>query len=375
MIPSVISSQLKQGVEDFLRTTFPVTTQFFRGLIEDLLNQEGSIFKGPYISISLPFRKSTGKKDFFSDIPFEYDPYVHQLKAFERLSGNNPDSTIIATGTGSGKTECFLYPIMEYCYKHRDENGIKAILIYPMNALATNQAARIAKMIYNNQNLRGQITAGLFIGQNEQDPRVGMTSDGIITNKDILRDNPPDILLTNYKMLDYLLIRVRDRKHWQNNNQKSLRFLVVDELHTFDGAQGTDLACLIRRLKDRLNVPKHHLCCVGTSATIGSEKEIKRLLAYVKNLFDEPFDNTSVITENRIGVSEYLADAAEYTEVPAEDDSLDLKPDKYDNDTEYLKKQYALWFKEDFNSDLNTIQGKITLGQNILKHSFISHSL
>jgi DEAD/DEAH box helicase domain-containing protein len=376
MIPSVISNQLKQGVDDFLRTTFPIATPFFHGLVEDLLNQEGSIFKGPYISISLPFRKTVGKKEFFSDIPCEYDPYVHQLNAFEQLSGEALGSTIIATGTGSGKTECFLYPIMDYCYKHRNEDGIKAILIYPMNALATNQATRIAKMIYNNQKLRGQITAGLFIGQSEQDPRVGMTSDGIITNKDILRDNPPDILLTNYKMLDYLLIRVKDRKLWQNNNQKSLKFLVVDELHTFDGAQGTDLSCLIRRLKDRLKMPQDHLCCVGTSATIGSESEIKRLLDYVKNLFDEPFDSTSIITEDRIGISEYLAEySIEYTEVPTEADCIDLKPDKYDDDLEYLKKQYALWFKDDLNEDLNAIQGKIILGQNIQKHRFFHNVL
>jgi DEAD/DEAH box helicase domain-containing protein len=376
MIPSVISSQLKQGVDDFLRTTFPISTPFFHGLVENILSQKESIFKGPFISINLPFRNTAGKKEFFSDIPCEFDPYIHQLKAFERLSGEKPHSTVIATGTGSGKTECFLYPIMDYCYKHRNEKGIKAIIIYPMNALATNQATRIGKMIYQNQKLRGQITAGLFIGQNEQDPQVGMTVDGIITNKDILRDNPPNILLTNYKMLDYLLIRVKDRKLWLNNNPQSLKYLVVDELHTFDGAQGTDLACLIRRLKDRLKMPQQHLCCVGTSATIGSEKEIEKLLAYVKDVFNEPFDNASVITEDRVSVSEYLAGSAiEYAEIPAEADSLNLKPDRYDDHIDYLKKQYAIWFKEEFKGDFNTIQGQITLGQNILKHRFFHNVL
>ena len=376
MIPSVIASQLKQGVDDFLRTTFPISTPFFHGLVEDLLNQKGSIFKGPYISINLPFRNTSGKKDFFTNIPFEHDPYIHQLKAFELLSGETPRSTVIATGTGSGKTECFLYPIMDFCYNHRNEDGIKAIIIYPMNALATNQATRIAKMIYQNQKLRGYITAGLFIGQNEQDPHVGMTSDGIITNKDILRGNPPDILLTNYKMLDYLLIRVKDRKLWQNNDPKSLKYLVVDELHTFDGAQGTDLACLIRRLKDRLNLPQQHLCCVGTSATIGSDKEIEKLLAYVTDVFNEPFDEVSVITEDRISVSEYLAGAAiEYTEIPSENNSLALRPDQYDDSMNYLKEQYSLWFKEAFKGDLTAIGGRIALGQNILKHRFFHNLL
>ena len=371
MIPSIIASQLKQGLDDFLRTTFPIATPYFHGLVKDLINQKGSIFKGPYISINLPFRITSNKKDFFTNIPFKHDPYIHQLKAFERLSGETPSSTVIATGTGSGKTECFLYPIMNYCHNHRNENGIKAIIIYPMNALATNQATRIGKMIYQNQKLRGHITAGLFIGQNEQDPHVSMTPDGIITNKDIIRDNPPDILLTNYKMLDYLLIRVKDRKLWQNNDPKSLKYLVVDELHTFDGAQGTDLACLIRRLKDRLKMPQKYLCCIGTSATIGSDKEIEKLWIYIKEVFNEPFDKDSVITEDRISVFEYLAGTAiKYTEIPSENDSSALKPDQYNDHLEYLEKQYSVWFKESFKGDLTTIKGKIALGQKILGHRF-----
>ena len=90
MIPSVIASQLKQGVDDFLRTTFPIATPLFHGLVDDLINQKGNIFKGPYISINLPFRNTSGKKEFFTNIPFEHDPYIHQLNAFKRLSGEAP---------------------------------------------------------------------------------------------------------------------------------------------------------------------------------------------------------------------------------------------------------------------------------------------
>ena len=107
-----------------------------------------------------------------------------------------------------------------------------------------------------------------------------MGPDGIITNKHTLRLKPPDILLTNYKMLDYLLIRAKDYPLWKQNGPESLRFLVVDELHTFDGAQGTDLACLIRRLKARLKTPDEFLCCVGTSATLGNEDEKQRFVEY-----------------------------------------------------------------------------------------------
>ena len=86
----------------------------------------------------------TEKIDYCPDVTKQYSPYLHQERAFARLSGPNPKSTIIATGTGSGKTECFLYPILDHCYRHRGEPGIKAVLIYPMNALATDQAGRLA---------------------------------------------------------------------------------------------------------------------------------------------------------------------------------------------------------------------------------------
>lgn len=92
---------------------------------------------------------------------------MHQQKAFERLTGDDGRSTLVATGTGSGKTECFLYPILEYCYQHRGERGIKALIIYPMNALATDQAKRIAELIYGSDELRGNVTVGMYVGGQE----------------------------------------------------------------------------------------------------------------------------------------------------------------------------------------------------------------
>jgi len=92
----------------------------------------------------------------------------------------------------------------------------------------------------------------------------------VITDHATLRQHPPDILPTNYKMLDFLLIRPHDQGLWRFNTAGVLRYLVVDELHTFDGARGTDLACLIRRLRDRLGAGPE-LACVSTSATMGTE--------------------------------------------------------------------------------------------------------
>ena len=307
MIPSILSSQLRRGLKDYIDTTFQITTSLFKDVVTNLVNEPNKVFREPYVSVKLPFRKGNGEKEWFEGINLKFPPYVHQEKAFERLRANAPKSTLVATGTGSGKTECFLYPILEYCYKHRGEQGIKAVLIYPMNALATDQARRLAELINSNENLRGNVRAGMFVGDKEDNPSRVMSKEKIITDREMLREYPPDILLTNYKMLDYLLIRPDDAVLWRNNNSQSLKFIVVDEIHTFDGAQGTDLAALLRRLKSRLETPKEgYLCCVGTSATMGSKSQGKALVEYANNIFGEVFDEESIVTEDRLKPYEYL---------------------------------------------------------------------
>ena len=87
MIPSVLARQLRQGVEDFLHTTFPISTPFFHGLIDRLLTEEGNVFRGPYLSVQLPFRRGTGGPDFFPQVPLSFKPYLHQEQAFRRLAG------------------------------------------------------------------------------------------------------------------------------------------------------------------------------------------------------------------------------------------------------------------------------------------------
>ena len=377
MIPSILSQQLKQGVTDFLRTTFPVSTPFFHGMIDRLLDGNGNIFKGPYLSIQLPFREGKQSTDSFPDVPMDNKPYLHQEQSFKRLSGTHPKSTLVATGTGSGKTEAFLYPILDHCYRHRGEPGIKAIIIYPMNALASDQAGRLARTIYNNQNLRGHITAGLFVGQSEKDPRMVMDQNGIITNKDTQRLKPPDILLTNYKMLDYLLIRAKDYPLWQNNTSETLKYLVVDELHTFDGAQGTDLACLLRRLKARLKTPENYLCGIGTSATLGTDEEKDSLLEYASNVFGETFDGDGVIRESRVSAGEFLEDSliSRVTLVP-QSQYAELLPESYNSHDDFIISQNRLWFEEEISkNELESLEWHNELGIKLKGHLFFQNLL
>jgi len=146
------------------------------------------LFRGPYLSVKLPFVPAEdGPRPFPEVLPDSFAPYRHQQQAWERLDARAGRSTIVATGTGSGKTECFLYPVLDHCYRQRGRRGIKAILIYPMNALATDQAQRLAKIIWRNPELRGFVTAGLWIGGLERKPSPVMTEEDLITDKEMLR--------------------------------------------------------------------------------------------------------------------------------------------------------------------------------------------
>ena len=323
MIPSIVASEVAKGIKEYIKDEFPVATPFFwnneQSIVEEFLERKdengesNSLVKGPWAEIKLPFRKASSTDElpftYLKDIPEVSGqiPYLHQLEAFNRLNYTDPKSTIIATGTGSGKTECFLYPILEYCLSCTDKKGIKAIIIYPMNALASDQSRRLAELITSIKKHTGkQITAGIYTGDNATEHK-DITDDHLISDRKALRQAPPDILLTNYKMLDFLLIRPEDQDLWANNGPDVCKYLVVDELHSFDGAQGTDLSCLIRRLKDRLNLG-NNLACVGTSATIGGENSLAELCEYASAVFASDFsaEAGSVITEKRLNADEFL---------------------------------------------------------------------
>ena len=374
MLPSILAKQLQEGLSDYIRTTYPMTTPAFIGSIPSLLETRDSLFHAPYVSVRLPFRISGDMADdFFQSIRTLHKPYLHQKRSFERLTGEDGRSTLIATGTGSGKTECFLYPILEYCYRHRGEKGIKALIIYPMNALASDQAKRIARLIWESLELRGNVTAGMYIGGFEASPSRAMSDATLITDHETMLSSPPDILLTNYKMLDYLLVRPRDSRLWEDNGPETLKYIAVDELHTFDGAQGTDLACLLRRLKSRLFIQPGYLCCIGTSATMGNKDSAAGILKYAGEVFGESFEPDSVVTEDRLSAVEFLEgfEATDFS-LPSEDDALMLQRAIEENDQEvYLSHAAQAWLDESFSFDeIMSPEARLAIGQRLLAHSF-----
>jgi DEAD/DEAH box helicase domain-containing protein len=369
MLPSVLTSQLQTGVEDFLRTTFPTTTPHFHGMLDRFFDRDGSVFKGPYVNVDLPFRHSGHGPDYFPDVPLGFPPYAHQAQAFERLSGPDRQSTLVATGTGSGKTEAFLWPVLDYVRQHKDEEGIKGLFIYPMNALANDQAGRIAEAVHGIDALE-DVRVGLYVGDEDENPTVQMGPEHVITSRQTLRLDPPDVLLTNYKMLDYLLTRPGDATLWRYNEPETLRYLVVDELHTFDGAQGTDLACLLRRLKDRLETQEGNLCCVGTSATLGGTEDFDALRDYAEDVFGESFEEGAVIGEQRVVADDFLRPAT-HTTIPGPDRLDELRPDAYTSPEDYVEAQVDLWFGDSVTPEVETQEGRVQLGHELRSHDFL----
>ncbi|GGJ23520.1 DEAD/DEAH box helicase [Deinococcus roseus] len=208
----------------------------------------------------------------------------HQTEAI-RIASNN-ENYIVTTGTGSGKSLTYILPIVNHILKNGSGKGTKAIIIYPMNALANSQKIELEKFLELGYPA-GQrpVTFARYTGQEKEDER------------EQIRNNPPDILLTNYVMADLLLTRIEDR-HVLGGAQ-NLRFLVLDELHTYRGRQGADVALLVRRLKDRLDAPD--VICVGTSATMSSTGTLldqKRTVAEVASrLFGSEVKPENVIGE------------------------------------------------------------------------------
>ena len=311
MIPSLLAEEIRGAVVEYLTTTFALADDDARTALARLLNDPtDGMFRGPYLRVRTPYLPVP--EDWQSPLgwlPPGFRPYRHQAAAFTRLSslGKDPEPVIVTTGTGSGKTESFLLPILDHCRRNLATPGVKALLLYPMNALATDQARRIAGDVHEHAELNG-LTAGLYIGGEGTRDRMG--PDSLINRREILRDTPPDILLTNYKMLDYLLLREADARLWRQA-QDTLQYLVLDEFHTYDGAQGTDVAMLLRRLGATLRVPASgpplgSVTPVATSATLGGSTEAteRRMREFAERVFGTAFEPSAVVGEERMTAAE-----------------------------------------------------------------------
>jgi superfamily II DNA/RNA helicase len=213
----------------------------------------------------------------------------HQREAI--VKAENRKSFVVTTGTGSGKSLCFFIPIVNAAIRARragEASRTRAIVIYPMNALANSQMNELGKFLAPIEGMP-TVTFGRYTGQESNDERQAIKS------------NPPDILLTNFMMLELLMTRQSELDQTVIRNCQGLNFIVLDELHTYRGRQGADVAMLIRRVRERLEVPDQPMQCVGTSATMATEGRQDDRDALVANvasrLFGAPVARDCIITE------------------------------------------------------------------------------
>jgi ribosomal protein L37AE/L43A len=224
-------------------------------------------------------------------------PYWHQEEAL-RLAREGKNF-IVATGTGSGKSFTFGLPIIGEALQQSEKPGIKAVILYPMNALANSQYMDFAQRLHGSG-----LRIALYTGDTPNDPEQGeqlkqettrlrKISDAEMWSRRDIRDNPPDILMTNYAQLELLLTRREDISLFPPEHRGALKYLVLDEVHTYAGRRGAEVALLIRRLKQHTGTIGS-LQCIGTSATVDSgnpEKAREAITNFASHLFGEPFEH------------------------------------------------------------------------------------
>ena len=272
--PVVLAREIGQRYIDYLKTTFAFRDPDLRRSFETALDQ-GTLTDGPWLESTPVFRRTCETRELLRDIAGpDVDPgleaaldptrrlYAHQEQAIRRLaSGRN---VIVATGTGSGKTEGFLYPVLLDLYRHpRSAPGVRALILYPMNALANDQRRRLGD-IAEALERRGspfRFTFGRYTGETPEDKtdsrrnashHIREKRPGELVLRSEMRQAPPDILLTNYSMLEYLLLRPDDSPLFDDCRGATWRFLILDEAHQYGGTKGLEMAMLVRRLKQRL---------------------------------------------------------------------------------------------------------------------------
>lgn len=209
--------------------------------------------------------------------------HKHQTDAIHVARGN--DHYVLTTGTGSGKSLSYIVPIVDAVLRHGSGKGIQAIVVYPMNALANSQSGELEKFLkYGYPEGKEPVTYARYTGQESDVERAEILA------------HPPDILLTNYVMLELILTRPFEKALIER--AQGLRFLVLDEMHTYRGRQGADVALLVRRVREALNATD--MRCVGTSATLASGGTYDAQRAEVARVASQLF-GAEVKPENVIG--------------------------------------------------------------------------
>ncbi|HKI18754.1 MAG TPA: DEAD/DEAH box helicase, partial [Isosphaeraceae bacterium] len=384
MNPIDLANTLRNRFVSYLTTNFGLSQSLadFNREFERVLTQPGQLIAGPFLEATAPYELGKGTlvdlceegilhprfRDLFAGeeaqarpaavkttavgfglgkksaasvtsvrrerMPGDRKLYVHQEEALRRLC-RDPDSgdfarhTVVASGTGSGKTECFLIPAIDWILRHptRDDRGqpgagrgLRALLVYPMNALVNDQVRRLRQLVGYWEG-RGErpvpITFARYTSETKNDPSEAQQrepnapTNQILTRPEII-SNPPDILITNFAMLEQALLRPQEAPFFDDIDVHAWRFLILDEAHSYRGAQAIELARLMQRVRAAVRRGKRRLAgngspepiCMATSATLADPKadpEEQRQITkeFAGNLFGLDFGAGSVIFARR----------------------------------------------------------------------------
>lgn len=317
---------IRQRYENYLKTSFFFKEPALRASFQSALQKEGMLLRGPFPEPARGFKTGMTAQALAEEcfpgqsidlIPalIDRELYKHQDSAV-RTAHLQQQNIVVATGTASGKTESFLYPILFELYRQHiagelQEPGVRAMILYPMNALANDQRERLGEICRYLTEAGSEFTPtfGQYIGQTPEDTRdtnrhaaarYDERLPGELIFRKEMRHTPPHILLTNYSMLEYLLIRPDDSPLFDGNRGIRWKFLVLDEAHQYRGARGMEMGMLIRRLKERLRVGGRTdpFRCIATSATLSTGQGVedrKAVAAFATELFGERFLERGVI--------------------------------------------------------------------------------
>jgi len=333
-----VNNELKEGLL-WPEPLIQLNPSFAEGeSIEELVNK-GIIHK-ECLKI---FRKN---KDEHETIGTPLRLYKHQVEAIKlALQGYN---YVLTTGTGSGKSLAYIIPIVDYILKHGSGKGIKAIIVYPMNALANSQLGELRKFLcFGYPDGKGPVSFARYTGQESEAERQQIVSE------------PPDILLTNYVMLELILTRPFEKALIKA--AKGLQFFVFDEFHTYRGRQGSDVALLIRRVKEAFKA--QNIQYIGTSATIagpGTYEEQREEVAKIASMiFGSPVKAEHVIGETlkRITPECDMHDKNFVSRLKERISNLALKPPiTY---AEFVNDSLSSWIESTFGVRTDFVSGKL----------------
>ena len=356
--PIDAANQPRENLIRYLLTAYPLRDPHLKRGFKQLLEEPGTVAQYPYLEGAQPYQTGSTLEQLIDEGVLHpgtakmFSPtrplYKHQEEAIRATVGKN-ENIVVATGTGSGKTECFLIPMMDHLLKH-SLPGMQTLILYPMNALVNDQVKRLRLLLCHQGNEHALIRFGFYTSRTEKaqedaveavraelsasDPedlkkllteeqQQDMNPDRFeelveVALAQVMRiqaisrseiwDNPPQILVTNYSMLEHMLIRPKERV-CIFEPAKHFKLLVVDEAHSYSGSTGTEVSMLIKRFKAAVGIESTgRMQGIATSATLGDREDpevLQQVKGFAHDLFGEAFDR--IVWGDRTTVRDRLA--------------------------------------------------------------------